>query len=121
LKKRKEVPVVLPAAPPAEEITPYLVRGQDVFVEHHGEVTELIALLLRSIDLDTCELKLVTNRGAAVWPIAADADLCPVFRVRVLYLKEGAIDVAGVLEAAGLSVCHTERLISVNGRDAFSA
>lgn len=121
LKNRQEAPVVLPAAPIAEKDVPYLVRGQDVFVEHHGDVKELIALLLRSIDLETCELKLVTNRGAMVWPVCADADLCPVFRVRVLYLKDGAPQASDVLEAAGLAVCHTERLISINGRDEFSA
>jgi isocitrate dehydrogenase len=121
LKNRKEAQVALPKAPGVVGPVPYSVRGLDVFVEHHGAVSELVALLLNTLDLEMYQLKLITNRGAAVWPISADADLCPVFRVRVLYLKEGARDAAATLEAAGLTVCHTERLIAVDGRDEFSA
>ena len=73
------------------------------------------------------ELKAITNRGAKVWP-GQDirGELCDVFGCRFKPAAGGFVEQSAIvsllqeLVTRGFDFVHVERLLEINGKNAFS-
>jgi len=101
--------------------------GVDVFVDWAGEDANEIAQKLLTINNDSINLTMITNRGVKVWPNGFDETFCtdhwrcryesasgqPLNKMEVVNLLKRA-------EEAAIDTIKTENLYAFDGKQAFS-
>jgi len=100
--------------------------GVDAFVYHRGALNDFLAKISH-INIGNLRLKLITNRGAKVWPDGQPETFC-IEQWRCRYaVDEGrgcsqgeAVQVLNALDRIGLEVIKAEMLYSVDGKVGFS-
>ncbi len=100
--------------------------GVDVFLYHRGALNDFLAKISH-INIGNLRLKLITNRGAKVWPEGQPETFC-IEQWRCRYaVDEGrgcsqgeVIQVLHALDRIGIEVIKTEMLYSLDGKPSFS-
>jgi isocitrate dehydrogenase len=103
------------------------VVGVDVFVESLDHPDQIGETLARAVEGTPLTLKVISNRGTAVWPDTGQrTSLVDAFQCRFVARENGAevsdADVIPLLERVGASYrwVHVEKLQRFDGKDAFS-
>jgi isocitrate dehydrogenase len=120
--KQFQVPTYTPGPKPEK-----VMNGIDLFVDWDGRDPEVIAKDLHSIENNTLQLDMVTNRGIKVYPNGFDETFCTDhWRCRFVNPEGKAVDKVEVIQLqqraheAGLDVVKTEGLYSFDGKRAYS-
>lgn len=103
------------------------VVGVDVFVESLDHPNQIGDTLSRAVEGTPLMLKVISNRGTAVWPDTGQrTSLVDAFQCRFVVRESGAeigdADVLPLLERVGASYrwVHVEKLQRFDGKDGFS-
>jgi isocitrate dehydrogenase len=100
--------------------------GADVFVDADVHPSELGPRLEELAEGSALRLKMISNRGTKVYPDGnPDIDVVNHHRCRFVARGDGlrfadVLELAGRLDAAGIEVCHIERLLRIDGADGFT-
>jgi len=121
-------------AAPTKHATPALtyttpkrqLLGIDVFLYHRGALNDFLAKISH-INIGNLRLKLITNRGAKVWPDGQPETFC-IEQWRCRYIVEegrgcsqaDAVQILHSFDRMNLEVIKSEMLYSVDGKTAFS-
>jgi isocitrate dehydrogenase len=126
---RASKPLAMPVTskePTFRPATSKEIVGADIFLDANLHPSELGPRLEELAASSPLRLKMISNRGTKVYPDGnPNIDVINHHRCRFV-AREGTIafrDVlalAGVIDGAGLQVCHVERLLRIDGADGFT-
>lgn len=101
--------------------------GVDIFVHWGGASPDVLASLLKKVELEELKLTMITNRGIKVYPDGFPETFCTDhWRCRFKPNEGNFISKTDIVEllsnaiAAGIDTIKTENLYAFNGKPAFS-
>jgi len=102
------------------------IVGADVFLDANLLPAEIGPRLEAISEGTKLRLKMISNRGTKIYPDGnPDIDVVNHHRCRfvardgVLTFRD-VLDLVAAVDAAGLDVCHVERLLRIDGADGFT-
>lgn len=99
--------------------------GVDIFIEWADAKPKDIAECVLKCEVNNLKLKMVSNRGIAVWPETLDEVFC-VDHYRCRFMAENTVnpqeivDLLASLHAQGIEFIKTENLYTFDGAVGFS-
>src|SRR5579883_3216269 len=103
--------------------------GVDVFLDWHSGTADELGAAFKQVNGDGLELKMITNRGAKVWPEGLSETFCTDhWRCRFLAPQPNQtishnkiVSLLQRVHEAGYDFIKTENLYNFNGRSGYSA
>ena len=101
--------------------------GIDLFAHWNGTNPDEIAEMLQSMETDTTELVMITNRGIKVWPNGFEETFCTDhWRCRFQSKGGASFDKNEIIQlmqnavGKGIDIIKTENLYAFDGKRAYS-